>query len=292
MAMTIGVTWAATWGLTGSDPRLLLGTMSGTMVLSQSVTVMSVAYGASKGHTDAWGLGCILWHCGVWGLCCRIGPWYPLGRGCCHGPCLGWWPSNSQDLGWCPLLLLPLGAEQMPRVWTATLDHIGVPVSCCHLGHTDLGGLCRHRGHGDIRPKILRRTYLGPCSCCSWGLWWCPWPRLSQRVIGIRPVEIRRPCWAGPTPHWSWDSWPWTLQNTALGEMAQLPSGSTALPSPSLYSGEMALSLTMGMAHGRAGPDSMGLGELALSLAREGSPSDPDWSNQLPPRPTQWVGPL
>lgn len=125
----------------------------------------------------------------------------------------------------CPWLLLPVGAQQMPRVWTATLDHIGVPVSCCHLGHTDLGGLCCHRAHVDIWPKILLRAYLGPCSCCSWGLWWCPWPILPQGVIGTRPVEIQGLCWAGLTPHWSWDSWPWTCRTLQQKSWPSSPVG-------------------------------------------------------------------
>lgn len=46
-----------------SEPGLLPSIMFGSMILPQLGFVMSGAYGATKGHTDVWGLGCFLWPC-------------------------------------------------------------------------------------------------------------------------------------------------------------------------------------------------------------------------------------
>lgn len=44
-----------------SRPGLLPETRSGSMVLLQLGSAMSVTHGAMKGHMDALDLGCILW---------------------------------------------------------------------------------------------------------------------------------------------------------------------------------------------------------------------------------------
>lgn len=44
-----------------SNPGLLPGTMSVSVILTQPESMMSVVHNATKGHTDTWGLGSILW---------------------------------------------------------------------------------------------------------------------------------------------------------------------------------------------------------------------------------------
>lgn len=82
--------------------RLLSRTMTGPVVLPHPGSVlMFMAHVATKGHIDAWDLGCNLCYEGVLGpcchqghpdlsgLCCHLGPWYCPSQGCCRGPCLG-----------------------------------------------------------------------------------------------------------------------------------------------------------------------------------------------------------
>lgn len=78
-------------------------------------------------------------------------------------------------------------------------------------------------------------TCLDPWSCCSWGLWWCPWCMLLQGFIGTMRFEIQGLHWAhlllpGPgtadhAPRWSLkqESWPyptWESQPPHSREMA------------------------------------------------------------------------
>lgn len=83
-------------------------------------------------------------------------------------------------------------------------------------------------GHGDLP------AYLGPCSCCNWGVCWYPWPVLQQWVIGSLCVELRGLCWADPTIHCPWHSWSCSLLHPVAGELV-LPSWE----SWTLYLGEV-----------------------------------------------------
>lgn len=57
---------------------------------------------------------------------------------------------QQHGFGQCPWILIPPRALQISRVWSATSDHVGVQGPGGYQGHTDLGGLCSYRGHGDI----------------------------------------------------------------------------------------------------------------------------------------------
>lgn len=252
------------WGLWQFEwPALLPRTMSGSMVLPQQALNWWLLLMVSPKVT---------WMPEVWapaggfvtirGPCCHWGHAYLDGSaGCCHGPCLDLWPSISKSVtssdvhNSCGHQGLCSGSRQPPEImlvfWALLLlgpYWFGWPVlspgpwlypglNCCQ-------GSCQSL-----------------CSCCSWGLWWCPWPMLLQEIIGTMHVGLWELCWAA-------------LLLTDPGIVAD-PTAAWELASP--FIGELALSLAMG------------LGELALPLTWGSSSSGPEWPAQLPPRPTSWA---
>ena len=66
-----------------SEPGLLPSIMFGSMILPQLGFMMSGAYGATKGHTDVWGLGCFL-------AMLVPGAMPPLGHAHLSGPAVTW----------------------------------------------------------------------------------------------------------------------------------------------------------------------------------------------------------
>lgn len=103
-----------------SKPGHLSWTMFGFMVLSLSGSVMSMAHGATKRHTDVQGF--------------RPDPAAMLLSKSCaatgamvsSGPCLGPWPYSSQGLCWYQWFVVPSKAIWMPRVWSTNCGHVRV----------------------------------------------------------------------------------------------------------------------------------------------------------------------
>lgn len=70
--------------------------------------------------------------------------------------------------------------------------------------------------------ELLLRPYLGPWSCCSWGLCWCSKPMLPLRPTRSKYTEIWGSCWVvkdllysccllqwESRSHPKWKIWPW-----------------------------------------------------------------------------------
>lgn len=149
-------------------------------------------------------------HVGIWGRvaaktrtwCLSSGPGLLL-------LCL--WFYSSQGLSWCSCSPLPLRTVWMSGVWSDTWEHVGVWGLCCYQGHTDLNGLCCHQPQGDTWNPSATEGCVWLMILLCLGSVLMSTAHVFTGVIGIKHVENRGLCCAGPAPHCAWESWLYSL---------------------------------------------------------------------------------